>query len=155
MKKLFFLILISTSVYAQQNATLDYLTRKTYPQSYSSFSLISGRSYSASRLDTTIAYPCADWKSFYVTVQSKDSASCIIRYQISADSGGVSTMSWSASAIKDSLSTTNNAGDVKSADVSGQVLGAKWVRFIFDFTSGATQGSTTNTYSATLKRYPY
>ena len=147
------LALVSTTAFAQQGPTNDFLIKRaTGP---AALTVISGKAYTTSTSDTTMAYACSDWKSFFVTVQSRDSASILIKYQISADSGGGSAINWSAIATKDSLSTTNNAGDAKSVDVSGQILGAKWVRFIFAGNSGATQGTTTNTYEAIFKRYPY
>lgn len=155
MKKLFALFIIaSTCAVAQQAVDADFILRKTSPQSYTSFAKISGRAYTTSTIDTSIAYPCKDWKSFYVTVQSKDSASCIIKYQISIDSGGATAPTWSAIATKDTLTTVEDGGSVKPVDLTDQVLGATWVRVILDFTSG-DQGVTSATYSATIKRYPY
>ena len=147
-------ILATATAFSQQAASNEFVVRRaTGPVATS---VISGRAYTGSSIDTSIAYPCTDWKSFFVTVQSKDSASCLIKYQISADSGtGYTAMNWSAIATKDSLATTSNTGSAKSVDVSGQILGARWVRFIFDFTSGTLQGTDAATYEAIFKRYPY
>lgn len=146
MKTIFLLLIVTRVGYSQVSNDRQTIQRKDTTGIYSQ--LLSARTYTASTLDTSIAYATSDYKNTYVTVQSKDSARCHVKYQLSVDG-----TTWGVSATKDSLSTTTDGGDLKSMDFTAQILGSPYVRYIFDFTvSGVPQGTTTNTYTAILTR---
>ena len=107
-------------------------------------SAINARTYTASTVDTTAFYQVANFKTLYISLQSKDSCTLLVNYQLSLDGTtlGVST-------LIDSLSTAVNAGAVKVMDHTAQILGASFVRWIFTGSALARpEGTTTNTYTA-------
>lgn len=149
MKKLIFvLIAICGTIYAQVPNRWEFLQRKDSTGMTTLMNLLDNKTYTATTKDTTIAYACTDWKNTFVTVQSLDSARVHIKYQLSADG-----TNWGTIATKDSLSTVVATGHIQTLDMTAQVLGARFLRFILDFTvTGVPQGTTTNTYDAILTR---
>lgn len=106
--------------------------------------------YTASTSDTSISYNTRGWKTFFVTVQSKDSADLLIKYQLSLNDS-----TWSAIATKDSLTTATDTGDLKTVDLSSAIGGALYVRVIIAQNASYRLGTTTPKYLATFGRREY
>jgi len=113
---------------------------------------IQGRAYTATTSDTTEWLYLANFKNVFLTLQSKDTCTLLINYQLSADGAtlGVST-------LLDSLSVRNTAGGVKSLNFSTTSLGTPYGRFILSGSSKAfAQGTAvdaTYTAVATFEKY--
>ena len=107
-------------------------------------SAINGRTYTASTVDTTQWYQVSNFKTLYISLQSKDSCTLLVNYQLSLDGTNVGV-----STLIDSLSTAVNAGAVKVMDHTAQILGSTFVRWIFTGSALARpEGTTSNTYTA-------
>ncbi len=150
MKKIFVLMFVLSAVaFGQTSNASDAIVRKDTNGVYRAVLL--NRTYRSTTLDTSIVYQAVDWKNIFVTVQSKDSARCRISYQLSADG-----TTWGVATTKDSLSTTSSVGDLKTVNITDQILGSPYFRLIFNFTiTGIPQGTTTNTYTAILTKKNY
>lgn len=150
MKKIFVLLFVLSAVaFGQASNVSELVVRKDTNGVYGA--VLSNRTYRSTTLDTSIVYQAVDWKNVFVTVQSKDSARCRISYQLSADG-----TTWGVATTKDSLSTVTATGDLKSVNITDQILGSPYFRLIFNFTiTGVPQGTTTNTYSAILTKKNY
>ena len=112
---------------------------------------IQNRTYTATTVDTTEWLHLANLANVYLTLQSKDSCTLLIRYQLSVD-----RVALGLSTLLDSLSTSAAAGNAKSLNIGTTSLGAPFIRF---FLAGSAlafpEGTTTNTYTAKmlLKKY--
>lgn len=149
MKKLIFaLFLLPIVAFSQSVNKSENILRKDSTSVNKSKTSIINRTYTSSTIDTSVVYNAVDWKNIYVAVQSKDSARIHIKYQLSSDGSTFGLLT-----TKDSLSTTQAAGDLKTVDLTSTILGSPYFRLIFDCTvAGVAQGTTTNTYTAVLTR---
>jgi hypothetical protein len=146
MKKVLMFVVMSCALFAQSSNKREAIIRKDTAGIYAVE--LTTRTYTSSTIDTSIAYAMTDYKNTFVTVQSLDSARCRISYQLSADG-----TNWGVATTKDSLATATATGDLKTVDVTTQIAGSPFARFIFDFTiTGTPQGTITNTYDAVLTR---
>lgn len=84
-----------------------------------------GKPYTGSTVDTLMATGLSEYSATYLNIQSQDSASLTIKYQLSLDA-----THWGALTTADSLSTASNTGDVKSIHVDTFALGVPFIRFI-------------------------
>jgi hypothetical protein len=107
--------------------------------------------YTSTTKDTTVAYNVTQFKSVFVTLQSKDSCDLYLKYQLSLDGGAT----WGVATTKDSLTTATDAGDVKVMDLSAQIGGCTTVRFIIEQNGLYKLGTTTAKYTAVLTRRIY
>jgi hypothetical protein len=103
--------------------------------------------YVSEQIDTTQAFGPVDFAAVFVNVQSKDSASILIKYQLSSDG-----VTWGALTTLDSLSTA--AGDFKSVNLTASLLGAYRARLIFTI-QDYRLGTSTATYTAGLTSKKY
>jgi len=113
--------------------------------------LLYNYAYTASTVDTTEWVNLANFANAYLTLQSKDSCTLLINYQLSVDGValGVST-------LLDSLSTASDAGALKTLNFGTTALGATYGRFIFTGSAQAfPEGTTSATYTAKvlLRKY--
>lgn len=127
MKRLLILFFVICSVgYGQVSNKAEVMVRKDTAKVFKVS--LSDRAYNSLTIDTTIVYQAEDWKNVYVTIQSEDSARCRIKYQLSTDGS-----TWGVMATKDSLSTAEATGDLKSVDLTANIIGAQYFRIAFDF----------------------
>lgn len=101
--------------------------------------------------DTTEWIYLTPYEEVYLSVQSKDSATILIKYQLSVDRVALGTLT-----TIDSLQTTSNAGNLKTINVLTVAGGAPYVRYVLAKSALAFPlGTSTATYSAvvTKKRY--
>jgi hypothetical protein len=136
MKTLIALLLIAGTMYGQQT-TVTYMNRYLRAQhdnagvgGVDSSTQILNRTYTAAKLDTTEAIGCLPWVNTYVNLQTKDSASIHIKYQLSIDG-----VTWGVLTTIDSLSTASNTGAFKSVSMGATILGANYIRFILNTTA--------------------
>jgi hypothetical protein len=103
------------------------------------------KAYTASTLDTTQWIATGNYEAIYLALASEDSASIHVYYQL-----GISTDTvMGAQTLYDSLSTGNNAGDVKVMNLTTVCAAAPYVRFVFDgqvFRLGVTSAKYTASY---------
>jgi hypothetical protein len=143
MKKILFLVLFPCMALSQ-----SYRNDIFYPEEINGTAILN-QAYASAQLDTTQAIKCSEFAGHFVSVQSKDSASIHIKYQLSVDG-----VTWSLLATQDSLSTASNTGDIKTLNMTSVVNGSNFVRYVFNQTAFRV-GTSTATYTAliTNKRY--
>ena len=110
--------------------------------------VINGKAYVVGTNDITQTFAPRSWAGLFVNVQSKDSASIHIKYQISNDG-----VTYGVLTTLDSLSTASDSGDVKTVNLSS-ILGAYSARLVLTVT-GYQCGVSTATYSAVLVQKKY
>jgi hypothetical protein len=97
-------------------------------------------------LDTSQTVFTGHHKTFYVLLQSKDSARIFLNYQLSLDG-----VTFSPTVQGDSLNTTSNTGNVKAVDYTARFLGTPFIRMVYDVqTTGL--GFSSATYTALFVR---
>jgi len=152
MRKLIFLLM---GFFIWQSALSQYTNEDRYialnMNLGNNVAKIQNRTYTASTVDTTEWLDIANLANVYLTLQSKDSCTLLINYQLSIDrvALGVST-------LIDSLSSSAAAGNLKSLNALTTAIGSPYVRYIFTGSAKAfPEGTTTNTYTAKalLKKY--
>lgn len=89
------------------------------------------KAYTASTLDTTQWIATGNFENIYLALASEDSASIYVYIQLGISIDTVV----GAQTLKDSLSTGNNAGDIKVIDLTSTVAAAPYFRVIFDGTA--------------------
>lgn len=152
MRKLIFLLM---GFFIWQSALSQYTNEDRYialnMNEGNNTAKIQNRTYTASTVDTTEWLHLANLANVYLTLQSKDSCTLLINYQLSVDRVALGT-----STLLDSLSTASNAGNAKTLNFGTTSLGAPYARFIFTGSALARpEGTTSNTYTAKmlLKKY--
>ena len=122
---LFLTIFIWTSLV--QSQTITYQNDNGYCVGITNGAQFLNRAYTVhAQTDTTQAIGLFNIARHYISIQSKDSASIIIKYQLSVDG-----VTWGVLNTQDSLSTASNIGDVETLNMTTEVLGARYVRYIF------------------------
>lgn len=129
------------------------LFKATYDSSLAAFvakTKIAGRTFATGGVgvtDTSNIMFLSKHSAFFVTVMSRDSGVCLIKYQTSLDGS-----TWGALTTIDSCVTTTDVNTVKSVSLASTLLGVRWVRFVFAWTKNQTAfGTTTPTYDAAFK----
>lgn len=105
---------------------------------------ILNKAYAAATLDTTQTVDASYFKEAWLTVQSKDSGSILISYQLSLDG-----VTWGVATLYDSLSTASNAGAARLTNLSTVAAGAPYFRLILD-PNVFNLGFSSATYSARI-----
>ena len=145
MKKIFLLLFLPCVMFGQSNIS----NKVEYAKTFRLGTQILNLAYVANQSDTSQIVKCSDYTSTFVTVQSKDSASIHIKYQLSVDG-----VTWGTLNTQDSLSTASNTGDVKSLNMSTIALGANYIRYVFNQTAFRV-GTSSATYTALIVNRRY
>jgi len=107
-------------------------------KTFTEFKTTLDSNYTAAKIETTKVYTgLAGFTEHHVMLASTDSASIVLQFQ-----PYTGTAYLTARTI-DSLSTTSNTGSWKSIDCDTIIGGFNEGRFILQFNSGATQGTST------------
>lgn len=151
MKKYIFLILgffIWCDALSQGTPKFELLSTRNTGSTFSKS--INARTYTITTIDTTLAMQTVDWKTNVLCLQTLDTATILISYQLSTNG-----TNWFAKVLQDSLQNKTTTGTVKTTDFSSIVLGSPFIRFIFAFDVKSfswTNGVGTKTYTAGLMR---
>lgn len=153
MRTLVLVILLSSLCMGQNRTyTNDYKFIKKWTTNGTTLSNsdIRKASFTVNTVDTTEAIQIGDYKTILLNLQSFDSATILIKYQLALDTVSFTT-GWSTLTTIDSLTQSADGSVIKSKDLTSTVLGAKFVRFVFDFDNvSGYLGSTSPKYSATI-----
>jgi hypothetical protein len=134
MKKLLFLLLFPTLIFAQ-----DY--RSFFVQQDTAS--VHNRAYAASAVDTCQAFDASNWKEVWLTLQSTDTASIHVKAFLSADGETYSPLSTAF----DSLSVANATGGTRTVNIKSTV-GNNYIKFVFNQTAYRVPVSGTHLYTA-------
>jgi hypothetical protein len=151
LKAILLLLLFAGTTFAQEIIGDGLTTNTSYLKIRSTISgknnvTIKARSYTSATCDTTWAYDVSGYSSMSITVQTQDSATILIKYQLAND-----TSYWFDLTTIDSLKSGNSGNRIK-LDFSKFVAGTKYIRFVFEFSAKAyAMGTSSPTYSAIRK----
>lgn len=151
MKKIILLTMVCMVWLNAQNAFTDYMVK------YSALAVndgikLSNRTYAlGTTVDTTYAQDIRRYSSFVVGLQTTDTASITIAYQLSVDG-----TNWTAATSIDSLRQATATPVTKAYTATTVALGMSYIRFIFTFNKSNLVSidypSAVRKYWATLKK---
>lgn len=147
MKRIFLILFFPFLAFAQtprQDANEDMILARNMNVGNTT-TKIQNIAYDSTSTDTTQWIYLGDHANVYVTIQTKDSARFLIKYQLSVDRVALGTLT-----TIDSLVTTSNTGGLKSINLTTSSLGAPWARLVFAATVlvANQEGVSSATYTA-------
>lgn len=148
MKKIFIVLLLLPIIAVSQMSNANNPMIKSKVASKEG-KYIAGRAFTSTTCDTTYSQDIRKWSSIYVTVQTLDSATVLIKYQLSLDGSN-----WGTLTTKDSLQQISDGVMIKNVDFSNVAQGAGYIRFVFQFSNySGYLGSTTPYYTVLIKEF--
>lgn len=151
MKTLYAILFMVSVAYSQSGYTSPMAVRHAVAPTMDT--LITERTWLFGQIDTTSAIDLGGFGNALPAIQTTDTVSVIIKYQLSQNG-----TDWTAITTLDSSRQTSATSAVWSSNITTTVLGKRYIRFTFSFTKSNVYGSTTyastsRKYWATIKRY--
>ena len=105
-----------------------------------------GKTFTFGSTDTTQPQNISASSVVHLGLQTTDTVSVIIKYQLSMDG-----QNWTSVVTLDSSRQTSSGTAVKALNLSTATLGMFYIRYLFQFTKSNVYGSTT--YSSANRKY--